>query len=99
MQDGSRGHCVLIDPCNNNHILSFHLEFKCTNNNVEYEALVLGLKKAIYLKGDALKVIGDSEVVTHQVRDTIQCVSSNLKKFQHELWHLNILISFMFLGL
>ena len=66
-QDGSRAGCILIDPSNKKHILSCYLEFECTNNIVEYEALTLGLKKAIDMKVDILEVIGDSEVVTCQV--------------------------------
>ena len=34
----------------NKHFLSCRLEFECTNNTSEYEALVQGLKKAIELK-------------------------------------------------
>ena len=64
------------------------MEFECANNIVEYEALVLGLKKAIDLKVEFLKVIGDSKVVTREVLDTIHCVSPNLKNYQQEVWHL-----------
>lgn len=63
-QDGCRSDCILIDPHNKNYILSCGLEFKRINNTIEYEAPILGLKKAIYLKVEILKVIGDSEVVT-----------------------------------
>ena len=53
--------CVLIDPKKNKHFLSCRLEFECTNNTAEYEALVQGLRKAIELKENNLKVFGDSE--------------------------------------
>lgn len=56
MQDGFGASCVLIDPCNKKRILSCHLEFECINNNIEYEVLVLVLKKAIDLKVEFLKV-------------------------------------------
>ena len=39
-----------MDPENNKHFLSCILEFECTNNTAEYEALVQGLKKAIGIK-------------------------------------------------
>ena len=48
--EGSGAGCVLIDPEKNKHFLSCRLEFECTNNKAEYEALVQGLKKAIELK-------------------------------------------------
>jgi ribonuclease HI len=39
--------------------LSCRLEFECTNNIVEYEALVQGLKKSIDLNIKELTVFGD----------------------------------------
>jgi ribonuclease HI len=49
-QDGVDIGCVLIDPSQGKMLISCRLEFECTNNTVEYEALVQGLKKAIDLK-------------------------------------------------
>ena len=63
-------------------MLSCRLEFECTNNTAEYEALVQGLYKAIGLKVQYLKVFGDSEIVIKQVRNTIHCLSSHLKHYQ-----------------
>ena len=40
MLEGLGASCVLIDPKNNKHFLSCRLEFECTNNTAEYEALV-----------------------------------------------------------
>lgn len=40
--------------------LSFTLKFTCTNNIVEYDALVLGLQTAIKLNLKKIKIIGDS---------------------------------------
>ena len=45
--EGLGAGCVLIDPEKKKHFLSCRLEFECTNNTTEYEALVRGLKKAI----------------------------------------------------
>ena len=61
--EGSGARCVLIDPEKNKNFLSCRLEFECTNNIAEYEALVQGLKKEIELKVKNLKVYGDSEIV------------------------------------
>ena len=38
--EGLGAGCVLIDPRKNKHFLSCILEFECTNNTTEYEALV-----------------------------------------------------------
>ena len=60
--------CVLIDPKKNKHFISCRLEFECTDNIAEYEALVQGLRKSIELKVENLKVYGDSEIIVKQIR-------------------------------
>ena len=57
-QEGSGACCVLVDLERNKHDLSCRLEFECTNNTEE--ALIQGLKKAIYLNVKNLIVFGDS---------------------------------------
>ena len=39
-KEGARVGCVLIDPKKNKTLISCMLEFECTNNVVEYEALI-----------------------------------------------------------
>ena len=46
-QEGSGHGCILIDRENNKHFLSCRLEFECTNNIGEYEALIQGLKRQL----------------------------------------------------
>lgn len=87
-QDGSRAGCVLIDPKHTKHLISNHLEFKCTNNIFEYKALVFGLQKAISLSVVELKVVSDSEIVIRKVHNTIHCLSPHLKSYQKEVWWL-----------
>ena len=67
MLEGLGAGCVLINPKKNKHFLSCRLEFECTNNTAEYEALVQGLRKAIELKVSNLKVFGDSEIIVKQI--------------------------------
>jgi ribonuclease HI len=52
--------CILIDLWKHKILIACRLEFKCTNNIVEYQALVQGLKKAIDIKVHCLNVFGDS---------------------------------------
>ena len=79
--EGSGAGYVLIDPKKNKHFLSCRLEFECTNNTAEYEALVLGLRKAIELKVENLKVYGDSEIIVKQIQNQIHCISPHLKYY------------------
>ncbi|XP_015057637.1 uncharacterized protein LOC107003902 [Solanum pennellii] len=44
------------------------LQFNCTNNMAEYEACILGLKMAIDMNVHELLVIGDSDLLIHQVQ-------------------------------
>jgi hypothetical protein len=62
-QDGAIVGCVLIDTSQGKMLISFLLELEFTNNTVEYEALVQGLKKPIDLQVKYLKVFGDSEII------------------------------------
>jgi ribonuclease HI len=68
--------------------LSCRLEFDCTNNIVEYEALVQGLKKDIDLSIKELKVFGDSEIIVRKIRNSIHCNSPHLRNYQQEVHRL-----------
>jgi ribonuclease HI len=76
--EGAGVGCILKDPDGKKVMIACRLEFQCTNNIVEYEALLQGLRKEIDLKENKIKVFGDSEIVIRQVRNTIHCLSSHL---------------------
>jgi ribonuclease HI len=80
-QEGSGVGCILIDPKGKRNFLSCRLEFECTNNTTEYEALVQGIKKAIELNVIELKVLGDSEIIVRQVRNTMHCNSPHPRNY------------------
>ena len=44
------------------------LRFNCKNNMAEYEACILGMRMTIDMKVNELQVIGDSDLLTHQVQ-------------------------------
>jgi ribonuclease HI len=87
-QEGFGAGCILNDMKGKHHFLSCRLEFECTNNIVEYEDLVQGLNKSIYLNLKELKVFGDYEIIVKQVRNTIHCDSPHLKNYQQEVHRL-----------
>jgi ribonuclease HI len=68
-QEGAGVGCVLIDPTGNKTFIACRLEFECTNNTTEYEALLQGLRKALDMDVQNLVVFGDSEIVVKQVRN------------------------------
>jgi ribonuclease HI len=44
-------------------MLTCRIEFQCTNNIVEYEVLVQGLKKDITMNVPNILVFGDSKII------------------------------------
>ena len=86
--EGAGVGCMLLDPARNKFMLSCRLEFICTNNTAEYEALIQGLQKALDLKVKILIAFGDSEIIVRQVRNSIQCLSNHLQSYQREVWNL-----------
>ena len=69
-------------------IIACRLEFECTNNVAKYEALVQGLRKALDLRVNCIEVFKDSQIVSRQVRNSINCTSNHLKNYQLEVWDL-----------
>jgi ribonuclease HI len=87
-KEGAGAGCVIIDPVGNKTLIACRLEFECTNNTAEYEALLQGLRKALDMNIQNLTIFGDSEIVVRQVRDSIHCLSPHLKSYQSEVWNL-----------
>ena len=48
------------------------LKYSATNNTIEYEALLTGIKLAIEVRAEHLKVYSDSQLVVNQVKGTYQ---------------------------
>ena len=53
---------VIISPRRVKTTLSFNLTFECTNNQVEYEALVIGLEILLEIGVKDVRVIGNSKL-------------------------------------
>jgi hypothetical protein len=62
---------------------SYKLEYQCTKNIVEYEALILGLNLAIKKGVTYLRVKGDSDLVVSQVLLKFSTKNGKLKKYQY----------------
>jgi len=48
--EGVGAGCILTSPSGNKNLVACRLESECTNNTIEYEALIHGLEKAIALE-------------------------------------------------
>ncbi|XP_021822526.1 uncharacterized protein LOC110763938 [Prunus avium] len=60
---------------------TFQLDFKCTNNQAEYEALIIGLEILKEMKATRVLVYGDSQLVVNQLIGEYQCTSENLAMY------------------
>ena len=64
---------VIISPKGIKTTLSFNLSFKCTNNEAEYEALVIGLEILMKLGAQEVHIIGNSQLVLQQLTGEYKC--------------------------
>ena len=51
---------------------ALRFEFKASNNEVEYEVLILGLELAKEMKVESLEIFSDSQLVVCQITDEYQ---------------------------
>ncbi|XP_052483086.1 uncharacterized protein LOC128036208 [Gossypium raimondii] len=75
---------VLVSPKGDHYPLTARLNFFCTNNIVEYEACILGLRAAIRRKIEILEVHEDSALVIYQIRGDWEVRDPKLVRF-HDL--------------
>jgi ribonuclease HI len=79
---GSGAGIVLTTPSKETFYYSYRLEYHCTNNVVEYEALIIGLNLAIDKGVTHLKVIGDSDLIVSQVLLDFAAKNERLKRYR-----------------
>lgn len=60
---------------------ALHLEFLATNNETEYEALIIGLEATKDLRVQNLKVYSDSQLVIDHVRDNFKAREESMIKY------------------
>jgi len=84
-KEGAGAGCILTDPEGNKNLVACRLEFECTNNTTEYEALIQGLEKAIDLRVRKIKFFGDSKMVVRQVKNQIHYVSTHLLNYRNKV--------------
>ncbi|KAH9332100.1 hypothetical protein KI387_043681 [Taxus chinensis] len=72
----------MIPPWGTPISVAHKLNFECTNNMAEYEALVLGLQNAINIGAPHIDIFGDSELIVNQVTGVYQCKNDILQKYR-----------------
>lgn len=66
-----------------NYHISAQLRFYCTNNMSEYEACILGLRLAVDMGIQELLVLGDSDLLVHQIQGEWETRDPKLIPYQH----------------
>ncbi|XP_040369443.1 uncharacterized protein LOC121051299 [Rosa chinensis] len=66
---------VLENPAGDRFSYSFQLTFQCTNNQAEYEALIIGLEVLLEMGVRDIQVRGDSQLVINQLLEKYRCTS------------------------
>ena len=59
--------------------MSSQLDFNCTNNQTEYEALLFGLIMLRSMETKHVEAYGDSLLVVQQVAGEFQCLEGSLR--------------------
>lgn len=75
----------LISPKGKTFFATHRLQFHCTNNVAEYEALVHGLLMALKKKVKVLQVYGDSELVVKKVRRQYSYHDRRMTNYRHRV--------------
>ena len=85
MAPGSGARVVLISPDGSRLRYMSGLHFLASNNAMEYEALINGLRITVELGATRLYVHGDSELVINQVMKESSCKSPLMAAYYQEV--------------
>ncbi|KAK2965398.1 hypothetical protein RJ640_001475 [Escallonia rubra] len=78
---GAGAGIVLISPDGNIHQFAFQIEKYCSNNQVEYEALIIGLEILLDMHITTVQISGDSQLVIKQLNREFKCNAPDLEMY------------------
>jgi ribonuclease HI len=86
---GAGAGVVLISPQGDKLKYVLRMSFsQASNNEVEYEALLHGMKMAKACGGTRLKIFGDSNLVVQQVMNRCDVISDNMTTYRNLYYYL-----------
>ena len=77
-EGGSGADLILVSPEGHRVHCALRLSFMASNNEAEYEALIVRLKLAKEMKVESLEIYSDSQLVIYQVTDEYQARSEKM---------------------
>ncbi|KAM2893649.1 hypothetical protein FF1_008976 [Malus domestica] len=72
---------VIQSPNHNRWYFSLKLDFDCTNNQAEYEALIIGLGILHDLRATRVLILDDSKLMINQLNGSFRCMSCTLAPY------------------
>ena len=79
---------VLISPEKNNIEKSLRLGFSATNNEIEYETLLVGMTMVQKIGGKTIEIFFDSRLVVGQVRGKLEARDVRMQEYLNQVKHL-----------
>nr|GEU73512.1 reverse transcriptase domain-containing protein [Tanacetum cinerariifolium] len=79
--DGSRVGLILVSPKGKEYTYAIRFEFKTTNNEAKYEALLEGLRIAKEIRVQELTIFIDSQLVANQVNRLFEARQTVTKQY------------------
>jgi ribonuclease HI len=86
--EGNGAGTILYSLVGKIHNFYYRLEFSCTNNVTEFEALLLGIENDYNIGCDNLTIFGHSKLVVNQVRKNYNPNKNLLKRYIQVVWTL-----------
>jgi ribonuclease HI len=86
--EGNGADIILYSTMGKIHKFSYRLEFACTNNVTEFEALLLAIENAYNLGCGHLIVFGDSELVVNLICNIYYHSNKLMKHYTQTIWAL-----------
>ena len=83
--DGGSGACLILISLKKYRMhCVLRFKFKASNNEVEYEALITGLKLAKEMKVESLEIYKDSQLVVSQITNEYQAQEEKMTAYLHK---------------
>ena len=89
-QRGSEVRLVLISPKKITIKKSLRLGFSATNNEVEYETLLVGMTMVPKLGGKSVEIFLDSRLVVGQVKGELEARDVRMQEYLSQVRHLQL---------
>ena len=80
-QRGSRVRLVLVSPKKITIKKSLRLSFSATNNEAEYEALLVGMAMVQKMGGKAMEIFSNSRLVVGQVKGELEARDVRMQEY------------------